>query len=1049
MDYTTTTGARLNVQPGEYIEAYVIEHCTACGLALDVRALDPLSQVACPQCGAIWRVLERFGSFLLLGEIGRGGTGSVYRAFDPTLQRDVALKLLRNELLRNAEYISYLEREAKMTASINHPNVVRVFSAGQHNGLYYIAMEIISGGTLADHMHLRGRLPEVEALKIAIQVAGGLKAAYQSGLLHRDVKPGNILFGNDGTVKVADFGIAISSASALDTNDVRGTVYYIASERLEGKGCDLRSDMYSLGATLFHLLAGRPPFEATTSGLVVKKHLEAVAPGVQAFVPHVSGATAYVVKKMLEKRPANRHQTYDDLIEELQYALAQPHSGTPAQPQHQQIAVEGREFSRRWIAAIVLALGAVLAFGLFSWSNRRPAGALKLRVESNPPQPSVKPFSDAVARLAEGDAAKAADIFREQGASLREGERDFAWALIGEGLAQLLAGRPFDARTTFNLLKRFRSADGTRVGAEFETFTGQVASIMAGDQPFVRNRLSEIDQGDYRSIALLLYGMKNLELNKYEDGIPLLRRFSTIEIKGADNWIEGLRIVARNTVAAHLGLQEAAGNLKLGSEKAVVALQELRQVKGLFAAKAQAIIQQHEIQLAAAEKERAKLVSGTYYKLTHPKSGKSLEVALGSRMIWAQLAIGEYQRFPYQQWQLKQLAPNAYSLINRHSGLVLNSHLESPFTVRHSASSSDLPKEWSLEFIAPATFALVSQTTRKALTIANQVSNEGAPVVQEEFRASDDQQWKLELAEEPRDLKGSTISVDDDTSYWIYSSGWNSAPSAAGQRLNTSHSASIDGEVATLRFAGTQVKLYCTRSASGGIAAAAIDDGVPVDVDTYAESPPTNALVWASPVLPFGDHVLDLFVTGRKHPKAKDNPSINLDRAEIVLGQATELPKDSLFTGQGGNERVNYVVNPSFELDGVRVQVVPQGWSARGDKQACWSDDTLGGHTGVYHATHHSEDGAYKVYTYQTRSDLPPGRYVLQAWILMHHTTTSKMIAKTAKETKSVTIPFIKQWTPIVIRDIEVADGNCEIGFETEATGALTLYFDDVWLYRN
>ena len=303
--------ARESVQEEEYEELVrqmeerggVIEYCSSCGAAVDVSECYPLTPMGCPGCGKEFIVLQHFGRFLLLSVLGQGGMGYVCRAFDNTLQRDVALKLLRKNLINDADYLEHLENEARAAASISHPNVVKVYSAGVENGFYFICMEIVTGGTLARYIQQKKRLSEAEALRIGIEVAEGLEAAFAVDLLHRDVKPGNILFTELRVAKVADFGLAIRVDGSSVETEIWGTPYYLPPESLLGKPLDVRADIYSLGATLYHAITGRPVFEAPTAMEVAQKQINATPLPVQTFASETSGQTAYVIAQMLRKDP--------------------------------------------------------------------------------------------------------------------------------------------------------------------------------------------------------------------------------------------------------------------------------------------------------------------------------------------------------------------------------------------------------------------------------------------------------------------------------------------------------------------------------------------------------------------------------------------------------------------------------------------------------------------------------------------------------------------------------------------------------------------------
>jgi serine/threonine protein kinase len=267
----------------------------------------------------------QFGDFLLLSPIGSGAMGTVYKAIDLPLNRYLALKILPSKLSVHPEYVNGFSREAR-AAAVNHPNVVQVYSFGERDGQYYLAMELLESGSLDDRITKVGKLPEAEVLSIGVQIASALRAAWRRGLLHRDVKPGNILFNEDNVPKIVDFGLARSHESDVESGgadlpgQVWGTPYYIAPEKLRSEPEDLRSDIYSLGATLFHAAAGQPPFDAATTSEVVTKHATQPAYSLKAYAPTIHDRTTRVIGRMLAKDPAERHESYDDLIQELTMA---------------------------------------------------------------------------------------------------------------------------------------------------------------------------------------------------------------------------------------------------------------------------------------------------------------------------------------------------------------------------------------------------------------------------------------------------------------------------------------------------------------------------------------------------------------------------------------------------------------------------------------------------------------------------------------------------------------------------------------------------------
>ncbi len=297
-------------------------NCAQCNKLLDVAHLPSFSTINCPECGAKQVVPAQFGSFILLGRLGSGGMGVIYHAQDKELGRQVALKVMKKSLGENEEFVSGFKREARAAAALNHRNVVQIYSFGQHEGQPYIVMELVNGGRLDEMIVEEGMLDEVRALEIHIEVAEGLKAASEVGLVHGDVKPANILFGANGEAKVVDFGLASFVGQQEDeSGQVWGTPYYIAPEKARRKKADFRSDIYSLGATLFHTLTGQPPFDGDTPLDVVLARLNSPAPNILEIREDLHPQTAAMVARMLEMKPTMRYPSYPALLYDMRETL--------------------------------------------------------------------------------------------------------------------------------------------------------------------------------------------------------------------------------------------------------------------------------------------------------------------------------------------------------------------------------------------------------------------------------------------------------------------------------------------------------------------------------------------------------------------------------------------------------------------------------------------------------------------------------------------------------------------------------------------------------
>ena len=266
-------------------------------------------------------VAERYE---ILGKIGTGGMADVYKAKDHKLNRFVAVKVLKPEFREDTTFINKFRSEAQAAAVLTNPNIVNVFDVGDDNGVYYIVMELIEGITLKEYISKKGKLSVKEATSIAIQVSMGLEAAHSHGIVHRDVKPQNIIISMDGKVKVTDFGIARAASSNTISSNVMGSVHYSSPEQVRGGYSDEKSDIYSLGITLYEMVTGKVPFDGDTTVAIAIKHLQEEMVPPSAYTPELPHSLEQIILKCTQKSVDRRYQNMEDVIADLKHSLIDP-----------------------------------------------------------------------------------------------------------------------------------------------------------------------------------------------------------------------------------------------------------------------------------------------------------------------------------------------------------------------------------------------------------------------------------------------------------------------------------------------------------------------------------------------------------------------------------------------------------------------------------------------------------------------------------------------------------------------------------------------------
>jgi uncharacterized RDD family membrane protein YckC len=327
-------------------------------LALDEASNAALLRPPAVDSGLVGAQLDHF---VIERQLGHGGMGEVYAARDASLDRPVAIKVLRGELTQAAGMTERFLREARSQARLNHPNIVHIHYIGRRptpggEDSLFFAMERVDGGDLEGLLREGHTMPPEEVRQSMIQVAHGLRAAHRAGVIHRDIKPSNLMLSADGILKITDFGLAkpVDGDNQITQEGAMvGSPYYIAPEQAVGDDIDHRADMYAMGAAFYHLLTGKPPFDGPRPMAVVAKHLSEPLAPLSKVAPHAPAPLARVIERLLEKKPADRYPDYDALIADLEAAAPERRAYAP--------------FSTRAVAAFADFIVAGLLIGLLDW----------------------------------------------------------------------------------------------------------------------------------------------------------------------------------------------------------------------------------------------------------------------------------------------------------------------------------------------------------------------------------------------------------------------------------------------------------------------------------------------------------------------------------------------------------------------------------------------------------------------------------------------------------------------------------------------------------
>jgi serine/threonine protein kinase len=505
------------------------QKCPACGIVVDVTEEEPLARVECPGCGEKFRIERAFDNFELLETLGVGGMGSVYKARDTRLGRFVALKILRKELSAEPAEARRLEQEARATAAVNDPHVVQVFSSGTDHGQFYLVMELVDFGSLDDQMAQHGRLPEAHILETGLQVAKGLKAAHEKGLIHRDIKPGNILFGSEHAAKIGDFGLAVAAEQNAETqNEIWGTPYYVAPERLNNEPEDFRSDIYSLGATLYHAIAGRPPIEGETNSASALRDLKNNPLSLAEAAPGLRRETVRTLDRMVAPDPNDRFASYDDLIEHLADAVE---ALNPSRPKRRRQLIMA-------LAVVLLLVAGTVYF--YEAKLKRTAAA-----RSSEDLTLQHLYDDARRELIAGKSDSARAAFTRLANEAKDKQPLLSWIRLHRGLANLLRGYTTLARQAFQELESAGPFSNKEPDAALGRFFVETARTMNTPNPVPAGAAGMPDPKGPQTFALLLFAMKNWQLGDFVNASALLEQFVKSEPAGPFAWINEYKPLAK------------------------------------------------------------------------------------------------------------------------------------------------------------------------------------------------------------------------------------------------------------------------------------------------------------------------------------------------------------------------------------------------------------------------------------------------------------------------------------------------------------------------
>ncbi len=541
--------------PGSEEEEIIL--CYACHAPMNIADIAPYSRVACPSCHTENRVKKHFGHYTLTRRHAIGGMSSVFIANDEALDREVALKILSEEYSKDEKRIAAFEEEARLTASLSHPNVVRVLTTGKAFGRFYIAMEFVHGGHFEHQIREKGKVPEIEVLPFAIQVAEGLKGAQAAGLIHRDIKPGNILLDSEGNAKIVDFGLAlVTKGGKAKATEIWATPYYVPPEAIERQAEDFRADIYAFGATLYHALAGIPSCnEETMATNVLREAKKKVVP-LQKVAPELTDETCAVIDRAMAYEPANRFSSYDEMISGLQTALKAARGevvtdadGNTKAARRAELRAQKRRNIFLISSAAAIAIAGVLTLILSSKSDpktsERPLKVLTVDAVGDQTTESPLAIATRYARarklMGEGDYDKAGKIFHSLLTDKTVEEPTRTWSGVQAVVSALMDGK-------MDLAKQYSGSAEAHIASGSATldpgFAAGVAPVLKEIPTHGFFELSSLNlgsSGNQRFMGSFIAALKNWECGGIAQAAPIFENIaheSSLADDGVLGWYQ-------------------------------------------------------------------------------------------------------------------------------------------------------------------------------------------------------------------------------------------------------------------------------------------------------------------------------------------------------------------------------------------------------------------------------------------------------------------------------------------------------------------------------